>query len=273
MCDSMGPYIGKKVLNRGRKTSIGKTTGISKKEIILLDQLENLAKTHPQVSQGLLIGGTAFRLYISEDMKKYISRDGRPTDLDFAFVSIPEEIKQYLFMERLIERAKVNYMLRTEEIEYSDFTVWHLDPKHTQKQKILGDVCFFEKNVGIIPIENEDLAQARILEIISGKNEVTQITVADPGLLLSTMINPQAITDTRTSRAILIIASANRNHELEPIAMRYASVLVRSNVSHDDIADIILRLNSRVRTGRSFERNSKKNIETFIRIATQSMSP
>jgi len=259
--------LSKKVQAEGKVDQIIKMTGISKKEVLLLDQLSIVSQKHPEMQKGLLIGGTAFRLYLSKDKKHLISRSN-PTDLDFAFPQLPKEIVDKLIKEFIVLRVSHKTIYDEPKIIYDPkYPVWHIDPKLEDTYPELNDICFFQENITMISITEDDFAQSRLLRIKdkNDKNILGEINIADPGLLLATMLNPQAYTPKRIYRSILMIGSMNEI-EINQTAMRYASVIIRSGIAQKSLEPILVNLNNKTKIKGSIKHKFREKVKLFIDI-------
>jgi len=231
-------------------SEIVKTTGFIKKEEALLEQAAKLARQLEREGDGrkyVVIGGFATRVYVSAEHKGRIG-NGSPTDIDVAFLELPPGLKQRLNEERLIESVDTRLTTMFEHpigrVRESPYSVFHLKSELVAEHPMLDHVCFFERRVGQIVIRPIDILSARTIEMyVQGHGDLTtqalseevSVRIADPGFVLATIINPDAITDTRTWRAILILASLSRE-EFPNAIERYVDVIKTSGIENWETA-------------------------------------
>ncbi|MFH1222125.1 MAG: hypothetical protein V1492_03505 [Candidatus Micrarchaeota archaeon] len=222
-------------------------TGFSRKEAKLLEkgiQLFRLLEDKGVASKTMTVGGFAIRFYINDKFTDNMKR-GSATDVDLAFIQIPDWIKTYLRLEHLIEVERVNLTTlkaadNCQTIKQTPHTVYHIQPQYEKSMELLSDVCFFEQNVTLIKIRPEDLERVSILTVhtmINGVNIEAPLRVADPGFLLATIFNASAATEMRVLRGIMMLASQDKAERTETIE-RYAEIVTANGLAdgHGNLA-------------------------------------
>ena len=114
----------------------------------------------------------------------------------------------------------------------SPYLVYHLNPYLINIAPVLHDVCFFEGSVGKIKVFNRDIKSSNSLTVTDSGKEI-QLSLADAGLLLATVLNSQAITTIRARRACFAISS--QADALDDIVGRYADVMKASGVTKAEL--------------------------------------
>lgn len=210
-------------------------------EAPLLEKAVNLAATVPAYQNGnrhLFVGGVALRFHIDG---KYKGRMGigrlSSTDVDIVFAELPDAIKRLCDEEPVV---KPEFRIGTHEIREVSVkgvgTVFHLKPLYEKNFPLFYDVCFFDNQVGRIKLADEDykLGATELVELTGPEARyVADLKVADLGLLMASMLTPQAVTDVRARRIGFAIASNLK--EGEEIAHRYAEVVERNKMKESEL--------------------------------------
>jgi hypothetical protein len=226
---------------------ITKATSFPKKLSPLLEKAVRLFKVMDNMEgrgRGMLIGGVPLRLYTN---KEYGGRTAVNchTDIDLAFREIPAGIKAHLKEEGLVVKVKEKLMgtmgpkasgkpVRKEE--RSEYTVFHLREEMESEFPVFHDVCFFEGSVGKISVRGEDISTSKKLVVSdqSISDKILELRVADLGFLLATIVNDQAITETRARRAVYAIAS--NAGDVAESASRYSQVMNREGIGKGELS-------------------------------------
>ncbi|MFH2106873.1 MAG: hypothetical protein ABII22_06450 [Candidatus Micrarchaeota archaeon] len=228
-----------------------RSTGFRKSEELLLESSIR-AFSHLEAmgvdKKAMIIGGFAFRLYIAELYKGRIA-SGAPTDLDLAFTEVPPQLMRSLRQDMLIASGKAvtfdSRQVRVSEEVTTNFPVYHLSPDKMDQLPFLDDVCIFNGRVGKIVIRPEDLQRARLLDVYIGDG-VTRVDgtlrVADPGYILASVVNPDALTGTRAWRTILVLASLGKE-DFKEVVERYVDIVTASGISTQELAQPLALLN------------------------------
>jgi hypothetical protein len=246
---------------------VAKRTAFAKKEIPLIEKAMRVSSTTK--SRGMLIGGAAMRFYMD---KKHGGNVGHVTDVDFAFEEIPSDVKKKMGEEKLILKTleKTGSTMgwtascKPMKVEIrSEHTVFHIKDELRGEFPDLYDVCFFEGKIGKIPVKAEDISMANSVAVSDAAGKVIELKVADPGFLLATVLNGQAVTAKRAVRAAYVIAS--NQGEMEEVATRYAEVMGRKGITNEEVARALEVL------GKNTKRAVSGAVNEFIKKAKEKM--
>ena len=201
---------------------------IAKREGPLLDELRDTFQVTRKLGvQAGLIGGVATRIYMSDEQKRRAATT-RATDIDIIAFQMPAEVEAKLEGRKLIDKSGVAFGTMTEvriRPRLSPYSVYKLPPSAGQAD--ISEVDIFHGSVGEIKILPADAAKVRTFSLAVDGGDPVDISLADPGLLVATLINARAATVTRFKRAAyLLITLADEGPE---IGKRYAEVMRRNN--------------------------------------------
>lgn len=242
-----------------------------KSEGPLLEKAVGLAATvpaYPHGEQHLFVGGVALRFHIDEKFKGKMGI-GRlnSTDVDIVFSELPDAIRRLCAEEPVV---KPEFRIGAHEIREIPAkgvgTVYHLKPMHEKNFPLFYDVCFFDNQVGRITLAAADYGKA-VTELVElhglDARYVAELKLADLGLLMATMLTPQAVTDVRARRIGFAIASNIKN--APRIAERYAEVVERNRMKEDEL---IKPLRVLYHEGMKFVRNE---IKVFLQVLSKNL--
>lgn len=229
-------------LKRLSVNGVVRSTGFSKKETGLLEKtvrvislLEELGEQKP-----IIIGGFGIRWYTQERFTGKIA-GGSPTDLDIAFLVVSDKLKKYMEATPVLE-GHGDLVYGTQHVKLpimttTPFHVLHLDPKHEETFPLFSDVCFFDGRVTVIPLRQVDFERAQrvnLFHVDSGNMFGVDIQIADPGLLLATSLNYQALNVKRAFRAVMLLASLGEA-EFKDAIERYVDIVKNAGLTPDQL--------------------------------------
>jgi len=176
-----------------------KTTAFCKNEAIYLEEIADVNRAIPEVTDALLVGSMAGKFYISPNYKGRISK---VTDLDFCFDKIPLSLKERLIKDYLTDwLSVVYYSYGRDEVEIkSDYPVYRITD--------YPNVDVFDGSIGRIKLG--DYVRGESVSIKTENEEIT-VNVAEPGFLIATYINPASLTKQRGDRGNMIVDSLRRD--------------------------------------------------------------
>ncbi len=217
-----------------------------KSEAVLLEKALVLANSLPAhgVKDYLFVGGVPLRHYISEKYKGRMGSGICMTDVDIAMPALPLSIKDLCKEENVV---KPKILLRqgmhgqvTKIIPQKGVgTVFHLKEMYEHAFPIFYDVCFFESQVGRIQLSADDYAKAVVQQIeyaTKEANYLIELKFPDLGLLLATLLTPQAITETRARRATFALLS--NSLDIEAITHRLVDVAKRNDMKEAELQEV-----------------------------------
>lgn len=226
------------------------STVFTRKERGLLVKLANLYSVmHENRSEAMAVGGIALRFYVDPKFTSKFIEDGYSgslSDVDLAFMQMPGWLNGLITKEPLQAKTviKLSGDSPSSKVDkrykvYGD--VGHLREELEKEMPLFYDVCFFEGRVGRIGLVSEDFEKARQFLIqVPDAADYTLVKIMDPGLLIATILTPQAISDLRARRISLLLAS--QTDDLQKITDRYIEVVEREGIPKDELHTPIGRL-------------------------------
>ncbi len=237
-------------------------TAFSKKGVPVLDQIGDVFRGFRELGiEPMLIGGTACMLQSDPRYKKNLT-GAHPTDVDMVVDKIPEGVRRNIIERRIIGRQRVEYSGSkvTETLSELDYKVYTLDDR---KFPALSKVDLFVGGVCETVIKPEDFDRSEKFTLSGNSYGSLDIVVADPGLLLATMIDPQSATQKRLKRAAYVIVS--NGDDASEIGTRYAKIMKRGQVvdmrSFEHIFSQLVR----------FAKTLKESVVTFAESAQKEL--
>lgn len=176
-------------------------------------------------SDVMLIGGAATRMYTSGDLTGRVA-SLEATDVDVVLKNLKPEVEATLKVKQLVDkvtRTLGSFAEPTLDETISEFSCFVFrDGTHPD----LKDVDLFFENVGPVVVRPEDNDIARTITMVKDDGTELAIKVADPGLLIATLVNPAAFTETRLRRAAFVLTTLSE--EARNIGKRCGEVLSRT---------------------------------------------
>ncbi|MDO8554176.1 MAG: hypothetical protein Q7S22_05190 [Candidatus Micrarchaeota archaeon] len=210
------------------KKDIFNRTAFSKKEEPILDQALNIfRRSNICGADIMLIGGTASRFYIDAELtSRTVGME--TTDVDAVIKLIPKHLDGVLRVKRLTDFRRRMYgtnevVTDVEQLSvHSFFSFPADDPRYLD----FKGFDLFHGSVGPIIVVPTDIDKARTFTVKLDDDTIVNVKLADPGLLLATMINPNSATETRIRRTLFILRTLEGG--ASEIGLRCGDVLKRT---------------------------------------------
>jgi len=211
-----------------------RATGLSKSETVFLERIKQINQNYPAMAEAILIGSSACKLYSTPNYKGRISQI---TDIDFVLKELPDEMKNYLELEHLINSMTIRTgMLGTKKrIKESKFTVYKLKDEYCE-------IDIFERDIANIKIPCK-------LKHNTINIEEVEIKIANAGLILATQLNPNAYNTRRDNRVRFMVDSIGNNSLIgtnyEGAIMDCIEVFDNSEVTQEDFTKVKNEVNNK----------------------------
>ncbi|MEK6982829.1 MAG: hypothetical protein AABX38_07885 [Candidatus Micrarchaeota archaeon] len=254
-------FVKEKIYTIYTPKEVAHSSTLTKSELPLLETLPGAVVRASELGiRTLLLGGLACRIYSDSEQKGRASTL-IATDIDLVAHSIPDESRTALVRASLIDSIDTSFgtMSGTRtKITPSKYGLFRMTD--------VPNVDLFYQNVGPIIVDPSDFEHTLKIAIVTPTRGSVLIELADPALLLATIINPTVASDQRSSRANLVIF-AFRN-QIEATAQRFAQIISRTSEPFEKSFETVFTQMQRVALNevkdsiRAFISEVRKHLET-----------